>query len=136
MTEELYVLDACIEQRRIMLEMKKIRENSIDNTCDLSILNHILKTKEPFTAVTNAFVYGMMQGKRAERKKRVNKVDESAIVLTDLLKELEKMTVEELKVFREEWLGVLRKNNATDKILCFSGTIVDAAIQTKGGELA
>lgn len=136
MTEELYVLDACIEQRRIMLEMKKIRENSIDNTCDLSILNHILKTKEPFTAVTNAFIYGMMQGKRAERKKRANKVDESAIVLTDLLKELEKMTVEELKVFREEWLGVLRKNNATDKILCFSGTIVDAAIQTKGGELA
>lgn len=58
------------------------------------------------------------------------------MILTELFKELEKMTVEELRAFREEWLGVLRKNNVTDKILCFSGAIVDAAIQTKGGEVA
>lgn len=134
--EEFCVLDTCIERRNIKKQLDIIGHSCIGYGDEMPILNALYKEYDPAIAIVNAFRYGVMCGKREERKRKSKKADENVTVLINLLSELEKMTVTELRAFRMEWLEELRKSNATDKILCFSGTVVDAVIQKKGGEVA
>ncbi len=71
MQETLQVLEACVSDRTIYGDIRKAKQNFISNG-DRKVIDEMMRTDRDCLqlAVMNAFCYGMMQGKRAERAKK------------------------------------------------------------------
>lgn len=70
MKETLQVMENCLKRRRIRRELFRARKNAIKSKTSWLVLDALIKDCGSPQAVTMAFRYGMMQGKRMERAKR------------------------------------------------------------------
>lgn len=70
MKETLRVIENCLKRRRINRELFRARKNAIKSKPSWMVLDALIKDCDSPQAVTIAFRYGMMQGKRMERAKR------------------------------------------------------------------
>lgn len=70
MIETLRVMEDCLKYRRIEKELFRARESSIGSKTSQVVLKEIFRRYDPAIAVSNAFQYGVMQGKRMERAKK------------------------------------------------------------------
>lgn len=70
MKETLRVIENCLKRRRINRELFHARKNVIKSKPSWMVLDALIKDCDSPQAVTIAFRYGMMQGKRMERAKR------------------------------------------------------------------
>lgn len=70
MKETLRVMENCLKRRRISRELFRARKNVIKSKTSWLVLDALIKDFDSPRAVTMAFRYGMMQGKRMERAKR------------------------------------------------------------------
>lgn len=70
MKETLRVMENCLKRRRINRELFRARKNAIKSKPSWMVLDALIKDCDSPQAVTMAFRYGMMQGKRMERAKR------------------------------------------------------------------
>ena len=70
MKETLRVMENCLRRRRISRELFCARKNAIKSKTSWLVLDALIKGYDSTQAVTMAFRYGMMQGKRMERAKK------------------------------------------------------------------
>lgn len=70
MKETLLVMENCMKHRRIKKELFRAGKNTIKSKPSWLVLDALIKGCDSPQAVTIAFRYGMMQGKRTERAKR------------------------------------------------------------------
>lgn len=69
--ETLLVLEKCVSDRTIYADIRKAKKNLISSH-DMKVVNEMMRADKNCLqlAIMNAFCYGMMQGKRAERARR------------------------------------------------------------------
>lgn len=70
MKETLQVMENCLKRRRISRELFRAEKNTIKSKTSWLVLDALIKDCDSHRAVTTAFRYGMIQGKRMERAKR------------------------------------------------------------------
>lgn len=68
--ETLRVMENCLKYRRIENELFRTRKNVITSKTSWMVLNEIKKRFDLSSAISVAFRYGIMQGKRMEREKK------------------------------------------------------------------
>lgn len=68
--ETLRVMENCLKRRRISRELFRAEKNTIKSKTSWLVLDALIKGCDSPRAVTTAFRYGMIQGKRMERAKR------------------------------------------------------------------
>lgn len=75
MKETLRVMENCLKRRRISRELFRAGKNTIKSKPSWLVLDALIKGCDSPKAVTIAFRYGMMQGKRMERVRKNRKME-------------------------------------------------------------
>lgn len=75
MKETLRVMENCMKHRRISRELFLAEKNTIKSKSSWLVLDALIKGYDSPRAVTIAFRYGMMQGKRMERVRKNRKME-------------------------------------------------------------
>lgn len=75
MKETLRVMENCLKRRRISRELFRAEKNTIKSKPSWLVLDALIKGCDSPKAVTIAFRYGMMQGKRMERVRKNRKME-------------------------------------------------------------
>ena len=71
--ETIGVFDSAIESRRISKELELINYNQIPDSASMKVLGEISDKYPKWRQIISAYIYGVMQGKRQERRRKRRK---------------------------------------------------------------